>query len=216
MLVPPAAAPPGQTSAPELDLIRMQVKAPAGGLLVTAVLTGFAWAMIGTIERRLPDGAFFVGVMIVVLIAVIIHGALMMAKLRRYEWAIAACILAIVPWSPAAGVGIPVGIWGLMTLRRKEVQAAFAIASNPNAGENLLAAHVAVPPPRVTPPPASLVVDQPPADPLSPATPNLVLGMVRSFVHSVRNYWFHTVKGRPDLPDASPSEPHASPFKSRD
>jgi predicted Ser/Thr protein kinase len=44
---------------------------------------------------------------------------------RSYHFVVAAAMWAMVPWSPAALIGIPFGLWALRVLRRPEVQAAF-------------------------------------------------------------------------------------------
>ena len=57
---------------------------------------------------------------------VILLGAIQMSRLRSYGLAMTASILAIIPcvWSCFI-VGIPLGIWALVVLRRPEVRAAF-------------------------------------------------------------------------------------------
>jgi hypothetical protein len=52
-------------------------------------------------------------------------GAIQMMRRRSYLLCVAVALLALLPWSPAWLVGLPVGIWTLMVLNRPEVMAAF-------------------------------------------------------------------------------------------
>ncbi|HWP85239.1 MAG TPA: hypothetical protein VNN17_08615 [Terriglobia bacterium] len=61
-----------------------------------------------------------------VISAFILCGAMRMRRLQSYRLARIACILAVIPCiSPCYVVGIPFGIWGLCTLANPEVRAAF-------------------------------------------------------------------------------------------
>jgi serine/threonine protein kinase len=54
------------------------------------------------------------------------YGAQQMKRLESYGWSVAACWLALLPWNPLClPVGICAAIWGLLTLSRPEVRAAF-------------------------------------------------------------------------------------------
>jgi hypothetical protein len=60
---------------------------------------------------------------------VLISGAFSMMRQGSYLWAVTTCILAMVPFvGPCYFLGIPLGIWGLLVLRRPEVRDAFARA----------------------------------------------------------------------------------------
>src|SRR5262249_3342773 len=52
-------------------------------------------------------------------------GALQMLRMRSYPFALAAAILAVIPWSPGWILGLPFGIWSLVVLSRKDVRAVF-------------------------------------------------------------------------------------------
>jgi hypothetical protein len=57
--------------------------------------------------------------------AVVIFGAWNLMQLRSYRLALAGSILGILPFGPGAIVGIPMGIWALVVMTKKEVKAAF-------------------------------------------------------------------------------------------
>src|SRR5262249_32524403 len=52
-------------------------------------------------------------------------GALEMIRMRSYPFALAAGILAVIPWSPAWVLGLPFGIWALAVLAKPEVREVF-------------------------------------------------------------------------------------------
>jgi hypothetical protein len=55
----------------------------------------------------------------------LIAGARRMMRLERYEWVMLSCFLAMLPWSGACIVGVPVSLWALLVLRRREIRGAF-------------------------------------------------------------------------------------------
>jgi hypothetical protein len=58
--------------------------------------------------------------------AVVIYGALQMKNLKNYPLAMAASIIAMIPYvSPCCCVGLPIGIWALVVLLKPEVKSAF-------------------------------------------------------------------------------------------
>jgi hypothetical protein len=57
---------------------------------------------------------------------VVIYGCMQMMKLESYGFAMAACIISMIPCiSPCCVTGIPLGIWGIMVLGDPQVKAAF-------------------------------------------------------------------------------------------
>jgi hypothetical protein len=57
----------------------------------------------------------------------LISGAFSMMRQGSYMWAVAVCVLALVPgFGPCYLLAIPFGIWGLLILRRPEVRDSFA------------------------------------------------------------------------------------------
>jgi predicted Ser/Thr protein kinase len=52
-----------------------------------------------------------------------------MMQRRSYQFVVAAAMWAMVPWSPAALIGIPFGLWALRLLQRPGVQADFGLPS---------------------------------------------------------------------------------------
>jgi len=57
-------------------------------------------------------------------------GAIQMLRRRTYLLCVAAALVAVLPWSPAWLAGLPVGIWALRVLSRREVILAFLQESN--------------------------------------------------------------------------------------
>src|SRR5688572_8346951 len=58
--------------------------------------------------------------------AFIVWAAMQMKQLRNWNMSVAASIVAMIPCiGPCCIIGIPIGIWSLMTLMKPEVKAAF-------------------------------------------------------------------------------------------
>jgi prolipoprotein diacylglyceryltransferase len=56
----------------------------------------------------------------------IIYGAMLMQKLQKYNMAMAASVIAMIPCiSPCCLIGLPIGIWAIVVLVKPEVKAAF-------------------------------------------------------------------------------------------
>jgi len=147
---PVPIAPPLAPAAPAISASAAdQVRGPAIGLIVTAVLgfvanaLGIVWNLFATgietarpgvnpdMERfiRMFSGTMGIicGLVAMVVAGLIVYGALKMKKLESYGWAMTATILALVPCvSPCCLVGLPIGIWALIVLLKPEVKAQFA------------------------------------------------------------------------------------------
>lgn len=147
-VTPPAMSALPVGTSPAAD----QVRAPAVGLIVTAIL-GFVinlaaviWNLLSAagmgiappgrspnpeLERYLTmfGGTMGVvsGIVALVVAGLIFYGALKMKRLEGHGWAVAASILALAPCiSPCCLIGLPVGIWALVVLFKPEVKAAFS------------------------------------------------------------------------------------------
>jgi serine/threonine protein kinase len=196
---------------PEVELLRLEVQGATAGLFVTGVLAAFSWIIILSVwpVRRhyyyeysgrgweytsMLDEYPGIGVLAMLPVAVLFFGAWCMRRLRAYDFSITSCILAILPWSPAVVVGLPMGIRGLMLLKRRDVRAAFAVTANPASKALEWAAF-----------------HQPAVEHRSPSTP--APGKVQAFLNSVRNYLFTSAPSQIDPPAGGP---HVSPFQRRD
>ena len=123
-----------------------QVSAPSIGLLITGIIGAFFSSItllsigIGTSLSSLwmdeiPDqfseiyeGAFAMGSSFIGLLvaAFVIYASLKMKKLTQWGLAVAASILVMIPCiSPCCIIGLPIGIWCLLTLNRPEVKNTF-------------------------------------------------------------------------------------------
>jgi tRNA A-37 threonylcarbamoyl transferase component Bud32 len=133
----------------DLEMLRLQVRGPAAGLMLVGGLAFLLWTIAIVVlifnewdahrhsvstgfdpplepffeQVILPYGFLFLGVLIAV--GVIFYGARKMRRFESYEFVLVACVLAIIPWSAAALVGIPFGIHGLKILDKTEIKAAF-------------------------------------------------------------------------------------------
>jgi tRNA A-37 threonylcarbamoyl transferase component Bud32 len=112
----------------DLKSIRHRVWIPAAGLLVAGMINclgvvGGAWSVFGFIP------IVSVSIPIVILMAahavVLILGAWNLMQFRSYRLALAGSILGILPFPPGAIIAIPMGIWALVVMTKKEVKVAF-------------------------------------------------------------------------------------------
>jgi hypothetical protein len=127
------------------------VKGPAIALKVTAVLgwiaiaVGLVWTVVRgssgaytnmnsnldpQMQKLIAGMSGTFGIVRDILAAamgvLILMGASHMQNLRKYGFAIAATIIAMVPCvSPCCFLGLPFGIWALIVLNRKEVKSQF-------------------------------------------------------------------------------------------
>jgi len=130
-------------------MIAGKVKAPAIGLMVTAILGillqlfSVIWniyLMVAGMGAVYPEGVdlpefamaspalsivfAFIGLIVG---AVILFGAMKMKALQSHGFALTASILAMIPCiSPCCLLGPPIGIWALVVLLNNEVKAAFS------------------------------------------------------------------------------------------
>jgi len=128
-----------------------QVNGPAIGLLVTGILgilvaianlvmnlagIGMAQRQVGQLGgqakeemqmQMLIQGPVAIGVAVLALLiyVLVIVGAMKMKSLQSHGLAMTASILAMLPCSACCLLGLPMGIWSLITLSKPEVKAAF-------------------------------------------------------------------------------------------
>jgi len=109
------------------------VKRPAQALLVTGILNWIGsiivvalllYTSLGQTWILSPSQLVAVGVLILLSSSVIIIGALKMMKLEAYPLAVVASMLAMIT-TPGSIIGLPIGLWALITLRRADVRTAF-------------------------------------------------------------------------------------------
>jgi hypothetical protein len=92
------------------------------GTIILLVQKGFSGRFLGF----LPGSAQLVIVVAMAARAVIVvSGAWNLMQLRSRRTAMAGSVLAMLPFSPGAVIGLPMGIWALMVMARKRVKAAF-------------------------------------------------------------------------------------------
>jgi serine/threonine protein kinase len=177
---------------PELDLVRVQVQGPAGGLLGTSLLASLSWIAIlsltrldrsyyvlgNYVEREVSLGSEYPGLYPLVLSPCILLFllAMQMKWLSSYAAAVAGSIVAMVPWHPTWPLGLGMGIWSLRTLHQPAVLAAFARTANAGRPTWERPSH-----------------REPPAESPRPRRP--ILGKLGSLMRSVRYYCFDTILG---------------------
>jgi hypothetical protein len=112
------------------DALR-QVRGPATGLVVTAILNWIAIPLIFLITFLLvrDRGAAPAYVMLVPLSSLVVSSLIMVAglkmkRLQAYSLAVAGAILAILV-TPGNVIGLPIGIWALVVLSQRHVREAF-------------------------------------------------------------------------------------------
>jgi tRNA A-37 threonylcarbamoyl transferase component Bud32 len=124
----------------DIESVRRRVWIPAVSLLIAGVIDclSSAGAVVGTIILLVQKGfsgrflGFLPGsaqLVIVVAMAaravIVVSGAWNLMQLRSRRTAMAGSVLAMLPFSPGAVIGLPMGIWALMVMARKRVKAAF-------------------------------------------------------------------------------------------
>ncbi len=127
----------------DIESVRHRLRLPALGLVVASAVDVLATLAILLFSLRLstaePDAltlrtilASVVGVGSLVHSIALAIGASGMFGLRSYRIAVAATIVAIVPFGASFMISAPFGIWALILLSRGDVQAAFARKSERN------------------------------------------------------------------------------------
>jgi tRNA A-37 threonylcarbamoyl transferase component Bud32 len=124
----------------DAEVVRRRVWIPAIGLLIAGVIDclSSAGAVVGTIILLVQKGfsdrliGFLPGsAQLVIVIAIAAHavvvvlGAWNLMQLRSRRLAMIGSILAMLPFSPGAVIGLPMGIWALVVMTRKRVKSAF-------------------------------------------------------------------------------------------
>jgi predicted Ser/Thr protein kinase len=138
--VSPSAGSSGCASVPSGDQSRLtlaatiqsMVKAPAIGLVITGVLNWIAIPLIVFVTAGVLAGKgdlvspplLLVPLSVLILSSVMILAGLKMKRLEAYPLAIVGSILAILV-TPGNVIGLPLGIWALVVLCRREVREAF-------------------------------------------------------------------------------------------
>ena len=122
---------PDVAAASGIENVWRQVKGPGTGLVVTAILNWLAIPLITLVAflvgiRTEGHHAYLLLVPLsaLVLSSIMLVSGLMMKRLGGYALAIAGAILAILI-TPGNLIGLPIGIWALVVLSRREVREAF-------------------------------------------------------------------------------------------
>jgi len=130
---------------PDPKKIRLEVIPPAIGLVLTAafaVVSSVGLAVVGLerletvpwINRTEVALAALAVLPIATATGYLFVGALEMIRMRSYPFALAAGVLAVIPWSPAWILGLPFGIWALTILAKPEVREVFRSGLAQSAG----------------------------------------------------------------------------------
>jgi len=125
----------------DTEAARRSVRGPAIGLMIAGILNGPflpiyisivlpAFSRAGSVRHSLLGNNILLFVIALLLtyviwMAVIIFGATKMKELEAYWLAVASAILATIPVVPGCLIGLPIGIWALAVLTRRDVRQAF-------------------------------------------------------------------------------------------
>jgi hypothetical protein len=114
---------PGGKAGDDVTSIRHRVWIPAVGLLIVGVI--YCLSVIGALLHAIMPGTegLFAALLVAAHALIIIYGAWNLMQLRSYRWAVAGSILGMI--TPAFIIGLPMGIWAMWLLRKKEVRAVF-------------------------------------------------------------------------------------------
>jgi len=139
---PAREVPASLKSSDGMEAIRHRVWIPAVGLLVAGGINGLAvvgvilaglFRFLGeTLTGRLMTfgflhggGELIVPVVMAAYVVFVVLGAWNLMQLRSYRLARLGSILALIPFTPGAIVGLPMGIWALWVMKKEEVKSAF-------------------------------------------------------------------------------------------
>jgi serine/threonine protein kinase len=118
----PSAIPVGAAR----ERIRQRLRNPSIALMIVGALEiGIsAWVAISVFKSW--EGALPLGLPGILKGLAIVLGGWQIQRLRGYKWGIVSCVLAMLPcFTPSILLGLPVGIWTLLVLRRPEIRASF-------------------------------------------------------------------------------------------
>jgi tRNA A-37 threonylcarbamoyl transferase component Bud32 len=106
-----------------------EIRRAGNWLLATGMVVLLIWIPVLPLERA-PSNATKAILAVhfwwsLVAGAVIAHAGVCMRQMRGYRWAVAGSIVAMVPGSLGVMLGLPVGVWSLILLCHREVQAEF-------------------------------------------------------------------------------------------
>jgi serine/threonine protein kinase len=130
------SAPPADLAEEDalLDRARRAVREPAIGLIITGILNWVALAIIVTFfssffQRNIFDDAWWIVPVIAALgigSGLLVVGGLKMLRLESYPLVLGAGVAAMLT-GPGYFVGLPIGLWALVVLQRREVKEAIAL-----------------------------------------------------------------------------------------
>jgi hypothetical protein len=108
-----------------MPAIAMVVLAMFGLVAGLAFGAKFAMTFVGGRNFELADGAIFILPILLILTSAVAVLAGLCMMMRRVYWLCVAGCIAVMPASLCILIGIPVGIWALVTLRKPAVRSAF-------------------------------------------------------------------------------------------
>jgi tRNA A-37 threonylcarbamoyl transferase component Bud32 len=129
----------------ELEAVRQRTRRPGIGLMIAGLINcGIAlillltWSTLSVTSGAKSPGAVItgiIGIILAVMGSLTFVGAQRMMRLQSYGLAVAAGVLQLVP-SPGSLLGLPIGIWALVVLTRRDVHVAFieVMEKTPEAG----------------------------------------------------------------------------------
>jgi hypothetical protein len=98
-----------------------------GGIYILGGLSNMGGGVFFVTQEALANGITMSvsGLLGLIAAGVMIYGGLKMRNGENYNLAMAASILAMLPCSVCCVLGLPLGIWSIVTLRKDEVRSSF-------------------------------------------------------------------------------------------
>jgi len=141
------AVPDRSAADDKLEAVRQRIRAPGIGLKIAGLINCgiglillVAWSIVSVTSGATSPGSVITGSIGIIFVATglfTVAGAQRMMRLQSYGLAVAAGVLQLVP-SPGSLLGLPIGIWALVVLTRREVHVAFieVMEKTPDAENN--------------------------------------------------------------------------------
>jgi hypothetical protein len=121
----------------ELERERRRVRGPALGLMLTGIIALGFWgfmAFVPFVGHFTTVEAFAFLCLVAMGIAagaVLLLGGVCLKNLEAHPLPTVASVLALLPWSPAVFIGLPLGLWSLIVCWRPQARAAFHLLKPP-------------------------------------------------------------------------------------
>jgi len=126
LISPPSEYPSAIPVGAAREKIRQRLRNPSTALMIVGALEMGISFWIAVSVFKTSEGALALGLPGILKGLAIVLGSWQIKRLRGYKWGVVSCVLAMLPcYTPSILLGLPIGIWTLLVLRRPEVRASF-------------------------------------------------------------------------------------------